>query len=118
VPVLVGLGEPETLAAAGHRVSACEGGRDEMISRVLEVSGLAADFVEHASEELGVLRFVSEEGGQEQLLLEALFAYHGHDERQQVTGHTLFRGLEQHREAQQHITLGDAEASPLVHVAP
>jgi hypothetical protein len=29
-----------------------------------------------------VLRFVGEEGREEQLLFEALFAHHGHDERQ------------------------------------
>ena len=84
----------------------------------LEVSGLTADFVEHAPEELGVLRFVREEGGEEQLLLEARFAHHGHDERQEVARHALFRGLEQHGEAQQHVALGDTEASPLLHVAP
>src|SRR2546430_14956471 len=76
----------------------------------LEIAGLAADFIEHAPEELGVLRLVGEEGGEEQLLLEALFAHHGHDEGQEVAGHALFRGLEQDGEAEQHVALGHGEA--------
>src|SRR2546430_3099788 len=84
----------------------------------LEIAGLAADFIEHAPEELGVLRLVGEEGGEEQLLLEALFADHSHDEGQEVAGHALFRGLEQDGEAEQHIALGDGETPPVVDVLP
>src|SRR6266571_1706024 len=87
-------------------------------ARAVEIAGLAADFIEHAPEELGVLRLVGEEGGEEQLLLEALFAHHGHDEGQEVAGHALFRGLEQDGEAEQDVALGDGEAPPVVDVLP
>src|SRR6185295_16377906 len=103
-----------------HRVGELLGEQPPEARRLiaLEIPGLAAHFVEHAPEELGVLRFVGEEGGEEQLLLEALFAHHGHDERQEVAGHALFRGLEQDGEAQQHVALDDGEARPVVEVPP
>src|SRR2546426_1074690 len=41
-----------------------------------------------------------------------------HDERQEVAGHALSRGLEQQGEAEQHVALGDGEAGPIVDVPP
>ena len=54
---------------------------------------------------------------EKQLLLEPRFARHGHEERDEVTGHALFRRLEQHDEPEEHVPLGDAEPRPFLGVA-
>ena len=83
----------------------------------LQVARLAADRVEDAAKELDVLGLVGEEGREKQLFLEPLFAGHGHEEREEVAGHALFRRLEQHAEPEEHVPLGDAEPGPILGVA-
>src|SRR5216117_3183937 len=58
-----------------------------------------------------------EERLEEQLFLEPLFARDGHEEREEVAGHALFRRLEQHAEPEEHVPLGDAEPGPILGVA-
>src|SRR5207249_9422882 len=66
-----------------------------------------------SSEDLDMLCLLPKKGREVDLFLEPAFVGDGHDQRQQVAGHSLLTGLKQGESAEQEVVLGVVKAGPI-----